>query len=228
MFHQYQILDEAVAQNIASRLQQNDWEKGRTRTKRADTTVKFNEEQIPKEGDPLWDSAVVIKDALTKSVGFVQYTMFTKMTIPKFNRYTGSGTYKRHFDAAQMGGPELRTDFACTIALNSSDDYEGGDLHIETWEGDVIKAPRMGLGVGTVYECGQAHWVSPVTRGERVSAIIWMRSMVADPEKRKLLYRFSHLLIKWEQQGDCLDPNSPEYTTLIGIQTALCRMWMDA
>ncbi len=229
MFYHFQILDETVALDMASRLHAAaSWEKGRTRTERGDSNVKFNEEYLAKEeDDPMWESTLLIKDALVNNSSFCQTTMFTKLTVPKFNRYQEGSTYRRHFDASQMSEADMRTDFACTISLNSPDDYEGGQISVEEWDGSTLKAPKTPPGVATVYECGHAHWVSPVTKGERISSILWLRSMVREPEQRKILNRFAHLLNRWESEDRNLTADSEEYTTLTGIQIALNRMWID-
>ncbi len=225
VFRQFRVLEEPIALGIADKLK--DWERGVTRTERGTDLVKTNEEIIPRtENDPLWESVMLIRDSLLHHRGIGAYVMPLKLTVPKFNRYAVEGTYRRHFDASPMGPPEMRTDFSCTLALNT--DYEGGELHLETWQGDVLKAPRASPGIATIYECGEAHWVSPVTSGERVSAVMWMRSLVGNREQRDILRKFSKTLFEWEKQDRAVLAHDDEYTTLTGIQTALCRMWMDA
>ncbi len=68
-----------------------------------------------------------------------------------------------HNDAAFMGN--VRADYSFTIAINSSDEYEGGHLRLKTPQG--LKEVRLKQGQGIVYSTGLLHEVAEVTAGER-------------------------------------------------------------
>lgn len=228
MFTQFRVLEEAAALELASRL--SSWSTGQARTKEVTGTIKNNQEIVAQEGDEHWEDVRMVRDAIQHHHGIRSSTLLAQMTVPKFNRYSGGGTYKRHFDASPIGmgnGRGMRTDFACTLFLN--DDYEGGELHVETPEGGVVKPPRnlCKPGVAVVYECGSAHWVTPVTKGERICSVMWLRSLVRDIEQRRVLTNLTNFLGSWEREKKTLEPYSDEFTTLTGIQTALCRMWIE-
>ncbi len=132
---------------------------------------------------------------------------------PKFNKYYGGGEYKSHVDAAFVG-PHLRTDYAVTLMLSDTKDYEGGEL----WVGGKLHKPEQGYCV--VYPCGQPHHVTPVTKGERICAVTWIQSSVKDPYKRELLQKFQQLMLEHE--------SDPETFTKIGeIFYSLQKMWMS-
>ena len=229
MFIKFRLLEEAVALSMASRLHSAVWGDGLVRGGEVQKDIKDNDELlIRNEDDPGWDSVKLIQESILKHGGIMAATMLYKMTLPKFNRYTGGGTYRRHYDASPMTEATMRTDFACTIALTPPDDYDDGDLHVESPEGGIVKAPRCGPGECVVYECGNAHWVTPVTRGERVSAILWIRSLVKGTEERRLLVRLTDILQRTRRTKEPIEIEGNDYTTLTGIQTALCRMWIDA
>ncbi len=102
-----------------------------------------------------------------------------------FNKYTGGGTYNKHTDAPFMH--ETRTDLACTMFLTDPDSYEGGELCIEQPNGAIIKHKGK-KGDCIIYDCGAPHWVTPVTKGERICGIAWIQSNVRDPRKREVLH----------------------------------------
>lgn len=229
MFRQFRILPEDKALDLHARLNAAEWTEGKARTARATGSVKRNLEIIPRdETHPLWGDVAAIRDALIGHGGLMAYTLLAKMTVPKFNRYSGGGTYHRHFDASPMTSPDMRTDWSCTLFLTPPDEYDGGELCLESASGSVMQAPKGAPGTAVVYDCGEAHWVNPVTKGARTSCIVWMRSLIRDPGERAIVSRLSEILSRCERENRPIEPYSDDFTTLTGIQTALCRKWMDA
>jgi PKHD-type hydroxylase len=219
MFHTATLMEEGEALEIASRL--SGWKTGQAKQPEATGAIKHNEEIVAGEDHANWPEVQRVYAALQGHGGAMQTMLATQMTAPKFNRYDPGDTYRRHYDASPMNG--LRTDFACTVALTDPDDYVGGDLTIEVG-GTAIPAPRLRPGQAVIYECGMAHWVTPVTYGVRVSSVLWVQSAVKDPAKRRLLVRLTEVLAKKQT----IEPFGDDYTTLTGIQTELARMWLSA
>ncbi|MCU7553446.1 Fe2+-dependent dioxygenase [Alteromonas sp. ASW11-19] len=110
---------------------------------------------------------------------------------PCFNRYTQSQTYGDHVDAAIMRIPHspevLRSDMSMTVFLTEPETYDGGELVIQTGFGE--QRVKCAAGSAVLYPSSSLHKVMPVTRGERIAAITWMQSMVADPHIRETLYQ---------------------------------------
>lgn len=109
---------------------------------------------------------------------------------PVFNRYQQSETYGFHVDAAVMRIPNspdvLRSDVSMTLFFSDPDEYEGGELVVATEFGEQkVKLPA---GSAVVYPSSSLHKVTAVTKGERLAAITWMQSMVADISLRKTLF----------------------------------------
>lgn len=229
MFRSFRILPEDQALDLHARLSTAEWDVGRTRNPDAMGTVKRNQEIVPRsDNEPFWKDVMAVRDAMMRNAAFNSYTLMHKMTVPKFNRYSGGGTYRRHYDASPMTVPDMRTDFSCTLFLTPPDQYDGGELCVEDGHGNMIQAPKGEPGTCVVYDCGQAHWVNPVPKGTRISVITWMRSMVKDAHERRLLTQFTEILHRCERDKKPIEAFSDDYTTLTGIQTALCRKWMDA
>ncbi|MBC2666482.1 Fe2+-dependent dioxygenase [Novosphingobium flavum] len=109
---------------------------------------------------------------------------------PVFNLYRDGGHYGTHVDSALMrlpdGGPTIRSDLSATLFLSQPDDYDGGELVIETEFGG--QAVKLAAGDMVLYSSSSLHQVTPVTRGERVCAITWMQSAVADVAARDMLF----------------------------------------
>lgn len=115
---------------------------------------------------------------------------------PVFNRYQQAETYGYHVDAAVMripGTPDvLRSDVSMTLFFSEPDEYEGGELVIATEFGEQkVKLPA---GSAVVYPSSSLHKVTAVTKGERIAAITWMQSMVADISLRQTLYELDQTI----------------------------------
>jgi|TARA_R110002073_G_scaffold38741_1_gene110868 PKHD-type hydroxylase len=109
---------------------------------------------------------------------------------PCFNRYGIGETYGLHVDGAIMRIPDtsdvMRSDVSMTLALSDTEEYDGGELVIATDFGEQRVRPRAGDAV--VYPSSSLHQVTPVTRGERLAAICWIQSLVADTQLRQTLF----------------------------------------
>ncbi|HBM84692.1 MAG TPA: Fe2+-dependent dioxygenase [Halieaceae bacterium] len=109
---------------------------------------------------------------------------------PCFNRYGIGETYGLHVDGAIMRIPDtsdvMRSDVSMTLALSDTEEYDGGELVIATDFGEQRVRPRAGDAV--VYPSSSLHQVTPITRGERLAAICWIQSLVADTQLRQTLF----------------------------------------
>lgn len=113
-----------------------------------------------------------------------------KIFPPCFNRYATGETYGLHVDGAIMRIPNsndvMRSDMSMTLFLSEPDEYEGGELIIQTEFGEQRVKPKAGDAV--TYPSSSLHKVTPVTSGVRYAAITWMQSLVQDTHIREILY----------------------------------------
>jgi len=144
-----------------------------------------------------------------------------RMTFPLLSKYETGMAYGWHIDnpiMAAMGSP-VRTDLACTVFINDSSDYQGGELVVRTASGDAtVKLER---GDAFIYPASSRHQVLEVTSGERLAVVFWIQSMVADASKREILHDLSVAY-------DRILNDSPESEALQSIQrsqTNLLRRW---
>lgn len=140
---------------------------------------------------------------------------------PCFNRYSSGETYGFHVDAAIMRMPHnnevLRSDMSMTTFLSEAEEYEGGELIIQTEFGE--QKVKLNAGDAVLYPSSSLHKVTPVTAGERVAAITWMQSLVPNIHMRQTLYELDQsiqgLLQNPSIQRDELDRLHHVYHNLI-------------
>jgi len=146
-----------------------------------------------------------------------------RVAAPYYAHYTQGMSYGSHVDDPIMGmGSELyRSDVSITIFLSSPDDYDGGELVVQTAFGEQqVKLPA---GDAVLYPSSSVHRVAEITRGERLVAVSWVQSLVQEPEKRALLHDLNQaretLLRDKPDAGETRQVNQ-SYVNLV-------RMWAD-
>jgi PKHD-type hydroxylase len=167
----------------------------------------------------------LLAGALEAHSGFQTAAWPEAMMRPHFCRYEVGMGYGAHVDAAIMGeaGALIRCDVATTVCLNDADEYDGGELVIDTagvpttWKGHA--------GDAIVYSANTLHRVEPVTRGVRVVAVSWIQSMVRDAERRRILYDLRAVLDTFDQAPAAAATPSPHVETLRRSYLNLIRMW---
>ena len=121
----------------------------------------------------------LIANPLIKSFtlpSLVHGVMFTKSS-------TGN-RYGQHIDNPYM--PSGRSDLSFTLFLNSPEEYQGGELCIQT----INKTEKIKLSAGEmiIYPSTQLHSVSEVKSGERYVCVGWIQSYVQNNEDRNFLF----------------------------------------
>lgn len=134
-------------------------------------------------------------------------------------RYGPGQTYGSHVDNALMGG--MRTDVSFTLFLSEPDEYEGGELVIETAHGEeAIKLPAGSL---FAYPATTLHHVCPVVDGQRIVAVGWARSFIRSAEDREILFDLDTARrVLFDRHGKTAE------TDLLSKATAnLLRRWVE-
>jgi PKHD-type hydroxylase len=136
-----------------------------------------------------------------------------------FSRYGKGMRYGTHVDDALMGG--LRTDVSFTLFLSDPKSYAGGELVLESAAGeDAIKLEAGSL---VTYPSTTLHRVNDVTRGERLAAVGWVRSLVRDPARREMLFDLDTA----RRQMFAREGRSGEYDLISKSLANLLRMWAE-
>lgn len=165
----------------------------------------------------------LVMGKLVKHPVYLNAGMPAKIAAPFYAKYTAGMQYGSHIDDPVMGPPgqRYRTDLSITVFLNEPEDYDGGELVVQTAFGE--QSVKLEAGNAVMYPSGSTHRVAEVTRGERVVAVTWVQSMVRDASRRELLYRLS-------QARDILLEKSKGETETELVSNAyinLMRMWSE-
>jgi PKHD-type hydroxylase len=139
-----------------------------------------------------------------------------------FSRYQGGMYYGTHIDNAIMGDEELmRSDLSLTLFLSDPATYTGGELVIESTQGE--QAFKLDAGSMVVYPTTTLHRVEPVTEGERLAAVTWVQSLVRDAHKREILFDLDTVRDTLFQKSG----KTAEFDLLSKSIANLLRKWAD-
>ena len=139
--------------------------------------------QLPVDNEVARSAAEVVAGRLVAHEHFQQSVYPAAIISPTFSRFEPGMEYPWHVDRALIAG--RRADVSVTVFLSDPGDYEGGDLEIETGNGE--RCYRLPAGDAVVYPSTSLHRVTGVTRGVREAAIVWVESMVRDAGRRNIL-----------------------------------------
>ena len=165
-------------------------------------------------------SAKLLAEALWSHEDFRNFAFPVAMLPPMMTRYTSDMRYGAHADAAflQLGSQTVRSDLSCTIFLSDPSDYEGGALRLQLGTAELRFRGKPGSAI--VYPSTLLHEVEPVTGGERLVAITFIQSRIADAFRRELLYKLNEVAAL---EGLSMAPEN--YTRLQHVQANLLRHW---
>ena len=199
------------------------WDDGADTAGSASRAVKRNLQLG--EADPL---AISLGAEIVRAAGahpiFLSAALPEKIYPPKFNRYEGGGTYGAHIDSAIMrvndANLTIRTDLSATVFLCEPDEYEGGELTIETQFG--AQSVKLPAGDMVLYPSSSLHQVTPVTRGTRLASFFWVQSMVRENERRAILFDLDQAI---QALSEDIAAEDPRYVGLTGVYNNLIRQW---
>lgn len=216
------VFDSDKLENIQNMLSKTGFADGKQTAGAMAQRVKNNEEmQATRQQSEYLDH--LIMGTLANNIIFRDAVLPHQVAQPVFARYTPGMYYGDHIDDPVMGGAgaHFRTDVAVTVFLNEPDQYEGGELVINTNFGE--QKIKLKAGAIVIYPASSIHRVNEVTRGERLVAVTWIQSMVRDPGKRELLYELAQARNDLMKQN----PDSPTTRQVDHTYVNLIRMWSD-
>lgn len=217
------VLDAAEVREFRARLAAAAWSDGAGTAGSRSVAVKQNLQL--ERTDPL---AIELGNHVLRRLGrnplFMSAALAEKIWPPVFNLYRDGGHYGTHVDSALMRLPEanltIRSDLSATLFLCDPDEYDGGELVIEEQYGG--QAVKLGAGDLVLYPSSSLHQVTPVTRGERICAILWLQSAIADAAARAMLFDLDQS-IQSLARGRAKD--DPDIDRLIHVYHNLIRRW---
>ena len=171
----------------------------------------------------------IIQAALKASSDFQVVAMPLKVAPFILSSYTPGLFYGDHTDNAiigRLGGKPLRSDLSMTVFLNDPEDYDGGDLIIDS---DLRPSNwKLPAGDAVVYPSFSLHRVDPVRRGERRVAVSWIQSQIRLPQHRQTLIDIAQVLswmLKTLPGGHAHE--HPEFRRLDKVRANLSRLWTE-
>lgn len=177
------VIDDNAVAAIRKDLAGATWIDGNETAGHAARLVKSNEQVSAKDA-----VGKAVKDRI--SAALLGNELFRLAAQPRalgpiiISRYKPGMAYGSHVDNAMMG--EQRSDVSYTLFLSEPDSYDGGSLVIESAAGE--QDYKLAAGSLVVYPATSLHRVESVTRGERLAAVGWVRSLIRSTEQRELLF----------------------------------------
>jgi len=167
-------------------------------------------------------SAQIMLKAFARSEEFREFAFPQMIAPPLLTKYQPGQYYGAHADAAfiTLGNHIIRSDLSCTIFLNEPGSYDGGALLIRL--GDGTLSFKLNAGEAIIYPSDTFHQVEKVTRGERLVAITFIQSRIADPFRRNLLFDLNEVAAL---EGLTMKPEN--FARLQLVQSNLLRHWGD-
>ena len=138
-----------------------------------------------------------------------------------FSRYEEGMSYGTHTDNAFMGSSLFRSDVSFTLFLNSPNEYEGGELVIES--ADDEKAYKLEAGRMIVYPSSTLHRVNTVTKGTRIVVVGWVQSLVRDVSQREILFDLDTA----RRSMFAREGKTPEFDLISKSVANLLRKWAE-
>jgi PKHD-type hydroxylase len=166
------------------------------------------------------ESVQLLQGAILRSREFADFALPRRIAPPLLCRYEPGMKYGAHADSAliQLGGTRLRSDLSCTIFIADPASYEGGELAIVA--GNQTVAFKGAAGDAIVYPSTLLHEVVPVRSGQRLVAITFIESLIADQHQRTQVFELNEIAalegntMKWESR-----------VRLDVVRQNLMRMW---
>jgi PKHD-type hydroxylase len=214
------ILDSERLAAVQSVLKQGNFVDGKLSAGSQASLVKKNEE-LSNDEDLLNSLNNVVMTQLVQHPVYLNATLPLKIAQPIYARYSQGMSYGYHVDDPLMGTmPRYRSDLSISVFLSNPEEYDGGELCIDTNFGqEQIKLPA---GHAVIYPSSSRHSVKQVTSGERYVAITWLQSMIRNPEQRQILFQMYQAR---EQLKD--SKNEDTYQKINDSYVNLIRMWAE-
>jgi len=219
------LLDAGQVTALRARIDTADWVDGNVTAGHQSALAK-NNLQLPEAGAEAREAGQAILDALGRNPLFIAAALPLRIYPPLFNSYSGGQAFGTHIDNAvriQKGtGLRVRSDLSMTVFLSAPEDYDGGELTVETLFG--IQQVKLPAGHAVLYPSSSLHRVEPVTRGQRVASFFWIESMIRDDSARQTLFDLDSSIQSLAAE---LGHDNAEIIRLTGVYHNLLRRWAN-
>lgn len=217
------LLDKATVAAFRQQLDTAEWIDGRDSAGSLSSRVKHNH-QLSEQSDVARKLGNHLLGILGHHPLFFSAALPDRIYPPRFNRHGPGEYYGTHVDGAIMAmadGRLLRSDLSATVFLSEPEEYEGGELTIETDFG--AQPVKLAAGDMVLYPSSSLHQVAPVTRGQRRCAFFWIQSMVADAAERALLFDLDQNI--QQLTASASESQQAQLVQFSGVYHNLLRRW---
>ncbi|WP_323761024.1 Fe2+-dependent dioxygenase [Maricaulis sp.] len=160
-----------------------------------------------------------VRKALMAHAGFVSFARPKTLSRILVSRYRAGMAYGPHIDDALMGG--RRADLSFTLFLSDPGSYDGGELVMDGPEGEI--GIKLAAGDAVVYATSAIHQVAPVTQGERMAVVGWVRSLVRRADQREILFDLDQVSTRLFER----DGKTRELDLVLKTKANLLRQWAE-
>ena len=214
------VLSRAQVDTVRSALANATFVDGKLTAGKAARPVKNNE-----EADGSLEGLRQLNDIVIGTL--CQHPTFRTAALPSgvspafFARYGPGMSYGYHVDEAVGSDHQNRADIAITVFLSDVEEYDGGELSIQTSFG--VQNIKLPAGDVVIYPASSLHEVRQVTRGQRLVAVAWTQSLIRDPARRELLYELGEA----RELSLAGSVDAKLVARLQKVYANLLRMWAD-
>lgn len=147
-----------------------------------------NNQEVSRDDPALEQLNKVVMGNLLRHPTYQRAALPLHIASPFYVCYQAGMEYGEHIDDPIMGEQQrYRSDLALTIFLNDPDEYQGGELIIQTEFGE--QKIKYAAGDAVLYPATSRHRVETITSGKRMAAVSWIQSLIRDNEQREILYQ---------------------------------------
>jgi len=211
------VLSEVEVAEVCARLSTARFVDGKATAGWSARLVKAN---LQATGSPELDRMrALVEQRLTEHAVFALAVRPKTVLGPLFSRYEPGHAYGAHVDDALLAG--VRADVSFTLFLSPPESYDGGELVIDSASGE--DAFKLAPGSLVTYPSTTLHRVAPVTRGQRLAAVGWVRSYIREAARRELLFELETARRRlFDREG-----KTAEADLLAKCAANLLRMWCE-
>lgn len=216
------VLTDEELQLISSQLESANFVDGKVTAGWHARLVKQNT-QLPQDSPVLQEVRSLVLKAVQRHPVFQMAVRPKRIHPPLISRYEAGMAYGTHTDDALMRSQNqvMRSDVSFTVFLNAPEEYQGGELVIDSSQGE--QDYKLPAGSMIVYPSSTLHRVETVTAGQRLAAVSWVQSIVRDPGDREILFDLDTVRqTLFEKSG-----KTREFDLLSKTHANLLRKWSE-
>ena len=183
------VLSEEELVEVRAALDELEFVDGKATAGPAASEVKDNLQLDRSDAETAGALDAVVLGALARSEKFRSMLIPHRFAAVLYSRYDPGMQYGDHLDNAYMlreTSQPVRSDVSVTVFLNEPDEYEGGELVVQTSVGEYSE--KLPAGSAILYPSTTVHRVEPVVRGRRFAAVTWVQSYVRDLAIREMMH----------------------------------------